>query len=85
MTYLPFNIPLQSVSSKQPAHNRFCLACSGYVNPYSVYICWLCGTVFLHLPSLESMGFDVKADVSVLLTTFLMSMVVGPICLPSLA
>lgn len=51
-------------------------ASSGYVNPYSVYICWLCGTVFLHLPSLESMGFDVKADVSVLLTTFLMSMVV---------
>lgn len=31
----------------------------------------------MHLPSLESMGFDIKADISVLLTTFLMSLLVS--------
>ncbi len=29
--------------------------------------------VFLHLPSLKSLGFDVRTDVSLLLTIFLLS------------
>lgn len=49
-------------------------AASGYINWSTVYIAWLCGAVFYHLPPLESMGFDVRADLSVLLTTFLLSL-----------
>ncbi|KAK9809330.1 hypothetical protein WJX73_005806 [Symbiochloris irregularis] len=50
-------------------------ASSGFINLYSVYISWLCGAVFLHLPSLEALGFNIKADVSVLLVVFLVSVV----------
>ena len=49
---------------------------SGYINFSSVYIGWLCGAVFLHLPSLKSMGLDFRTDVSVLLTLFLLSLLV---------
>ena len=45
----------------------------GFINFYSVYIGWLCSAVFLHLPSFAALGIDVKADVSILLTTFLVS------------
>ena len=56
---------------------------SGYINFSSVYIGWLCGAVFLHLPSLKSLGLDVRTDVSVLLTLFLLSLLVSmyPCCL----
>ena len=49
----------------------------GYINYYSVYLFWLGSAVFVHLPSFESMGIDVKADISMLLTTFLLSLLVG--------
>jgi hypothetical protein len=45
----------------------------GYINFYSVYIAWLCSAVFLHLPSVGRLGVDFKADLSILLTTFLVS------------
>ncbi len=44
---------------------------TGYINFYSVYIAWLCSAVFLHLPSVGKLGLDIKADISILLTTFL--------------
>eukprot|EP00879_Flechtneria_rotunda_P021371 GHRR01022526.1.p1 GENE.GHRR01022526.1~~GHRR01022526.1.p1 ORF type:complete len:400 (+),score=129.69 GHRR01022526.1:397-1596(+) len=36
----------------------------GFLNFYSLYIVWLCSALFCHLPSLEALGFDIKADVS---------------------
>lgn len=50
----------------------------GYINFYSLYIGWLCGAVFLHLPSFKALGFDVRTDVSMLLTIFLLSCLVRP-------
>ena len=52
------------------------LCCRGYINFYSVYIGWLCSAVFLHLPSLEALGIDIRTDVSVLLTMFAVSVLV---------
>ncbi|KAK9862826.1 hypothetical protein WJX84_007158 [Apatococcus fuscideae] len=49
-------------------------ASRGFINYSSVYILWLCGAVFLHLPSFESLGIDFKADVSVFLAVFLLSL-----------
>ena len=51
----------------------------GYINFYSVYIAWLCSAVFLHLPSVGELGVDFKADLSILLTTFLVSRHVGAV------
>ncbi|KAL6778167.1 hypothetical protein ACKKBG_A17180 [Auxenochlorella protothecoides x Auxenochlorella symbiontica] len=42
----------------------------------SLYILWLCSAVFYHLPSLDSLGIDLRADLSILLTTFLLSLAV---------
>lgn len=53
--------------------------CRGYINYYSVYLFWLGSAVFIHLPSFQSMGIDVKADISMLLTIFLLSLLV---CFP---
>ena len=53
-------------------------ACRGYINFYAVYIGWLVAAVFLHLPSFKSLGFDVRTDVSMLLTIFLLSALVRP-------
>lgn len=50
--------------------------CRGYINYYSVYLFWLGSAVFIHLPSFQSMGIDVKADISMLLTIFLLSLLV---------
>ena len=50
--------------------------CSGYINFTSVYIAWLCGAIFLHLPSFASLGIDFKTDLSLLLTIFLLSLLV---------
>ncbi len=52
--------------------------CRGYINYYSVYLFWLGSAVFVHLPSFQSMGIDVKADISMLLTIFLLSLLVRP-------
>jgi len=51
--------------------------CSGYINFTSVYIAWLCGAIFLHLPSFASLGIDFKTDLSLLLTVFLFSLLVS--------
>ena len=51
-------------------------SCRGYINYYSVYLFWLGSAVFVHLPSFQSMGIDVKADISMLLTIFLLSLLV---------
>eukprot|EP00210_Caulerpa_lentillifera_P006894 g6591.t1 len=45
-------------------------ASSGYLNYYSIYIFWLCSAVFYHLPKLEDMGMDLKADISVMIFVF---------------
>jgi len=50
-------------------------ASGAYINWSTVYAVWLCAAVFYHLPSLESMGFDIKADVSILLNIFMLSCV----------
>lgn len=50
-------------------------ASAGYINWTTVYAVWLCAAVFYHLPSLDSLGLDVRADVSMLITVFLGSLV----------
>ncbi|KAK9823894.1 hypothetical protein WJX72_006230 [[Myrmecia] bisecta] len=50
-------------------------ASRGYINFYSVYIAWLCSAVFLHLPGFQTLGIDVKTDLSILLAIFLLSLV----------
>ncbi|KAL4423131.1 hypothetical protein ABPG77_004814 [Micractinium sp. CCAP 211/92] len=47
---------------------------SGYINYSTIYICWLLMAVFYHLPSLESMGINIKADISMWLACFLGSL-----------
>ena len=54
----------------------FSACCRGYINYYSVYLFWLGSAVFVHLPSFQSMGIDVKADISMLLTILLLSLLV---------
>jgi hypothetical protein len=49
-------------------------ASRGYINYSAVYICWLLMAVFYHLPSLESMGINIKADVSMWLACFMGSL-----------
>jgi hypothetical protein len=51
-------------------------ASEGYINWSSIYVVWLCAAIFYHLPSLESMGIDVKGDLSMALTVFLLSLAV---------
>ncbi|KAK9835056.1 hypothetical protein WJX81_007542 [Elliptochloris bilobata] len=51
-------------------------ASAGYINFYAVYIGWLCSAVFLHLPSFQALGIDIRTDLSVLLTIFLLSLLV---------
>ncbi|GFR41996.1 hypothetical protein Agub_g2810, partial [Astrephomene gubernaculifera] len=46
----------------------------GYINFSTLYIVWLCSAVFYHLPSLEQLGLDVRADVSMLIVAFLSSL-----------
>ena len=52
------------VSSPSP-HPR------AYINFHSLFIVWLCSAVFYHLPSLETMGLNAKADLSLLIVVFL--------------
>lgn len=46
------------------------------MNFYSLYILWLCSALFCHLPSLEALGIDIKADVSLALSIAASSMMV---------
>ena len=55
----------------------------GYINFYAVYIGWLCSAVFLHLPSFQALGLDIRTDLSVLLTIFLLSLLVRPLWAPA--
>ena len=51
------------------------MACRrGYINLYSLYIAWLASAIFIHMPSFESLGLDVRADVSMLLVTFVVTL-----------
>lgn len=43
-------------------HHARHLLHSGYINFTSVYLVWLVGAVFYHLPSLDSMGLNIKAS-----------------------
>ncbi|KAK2079809.1 hypothetical protein QBZ16_002204 [Prototheca wickerhamii] len=45
------------------------------INWSTLYIAWLCSAVFYHLPSLDSLGIDLRGDLSILLITFLLSVV----------
>ncbi|GLI59475.1 hypothetical protein VaNZ11_001358 [Volvox africanus] len=47
----------------------------GYINFSALYIVWLCSAVFYHLPSLEQLGLDIRADVSMLIVAFMSSLV----------
>ena len=51
-------------------------ASRGYINWTTIYVVWLCAAVFYHLPSLDSLGLDVRADLSMLLTVFFLSLLV---------
>lgn len=51
-------------------------ASQAYINWSTIYILWLCSAVFYHTPSLGTLGIDVKADISLLLTIFLISCLV---------
>ncbi|WIA33540.1 hypothetical protein OEZ86_006664 [Tetradesmus obliquus] len=48
----------------------------GYVNFYSLYIVWLCSALFCHLPSFQTLGIDMKADVSLALSIAASSLLV---------
>ncbi|GIL77238.1 hypothetical protein Vretifemale_6729 [Volvox reticuliferus] len=61
-------LPLRSLSIS-PSH-----ATSGYINFSALYIVWLCSAVFYHLPSLEQLGLDIRADVSMLIVAFMSSL-----------
>ena len=65
--------------SHRSAQSRMLSAacCRGYINLYTLYISWLCSAVFVHLPSLQSMGFDVRADITMLITILLLSLLVS--------
>eukprot|EP00798_Chlamydomonas_sp_ICE-L_P001343 gene1343-32703_t len=54
-------------------------AARGYINYRTVYIIWLCSAVFYHLPSLEALGFDVKADLSLMLVLFFSTLLISGI------
>ena len=41
-----------------------------------MFIVWLVSAVFYHLPSLDSMGFNARADLSLLIVVFLATVVV---------
>lgn len=51
-------------------------ASSATINWSFVYAVWLVSSLFYHFPPLDKLGFDIKADVSISLTIFLMSCVV---------
>lgn len=55
---------------------RFGSASRGYINWTTIYAVWLCAAVFYHLPSLDTLGLDVKADLSMFITVFLGSIAV---------
>mmetsp|Transcript_31178 Transcript_31178/g.92977 ORF Transcript_31178/g.92977 Transcript_31178/m.92977 type:complete len:1354 (-) Transcript_31178:1870-5931(-) len=46
-------------------------ASRGVINFHSLYIMWLCSAVFYHLPSLEALGLDAKADTSLAIAVFI--------------
>lgn len=59
-----------------PIPKHVSLPGSAQISWSSVYIAWLCSAVFYHLPSLDTLGIDLRADLSILLTTFLLSLAV---------
>ncbi len=69
-------VPLLFLCCSLPPILTLLSCCRGYINYYSVYLFWLGSAVFVHLPSFQSMGIDVKADISMLLTIFLLSLLV---------
>lgn len=48
----------------------------GYINMYAVYIIWLVSAVFHHLPTLDELGMNVKADISIIISVFSATFVV---------
>ncbi|KDD75103.1 hypothetical protein H632_c869p0, partial [Helicosporidium sp. ATCC 50920] len=51
-------------------------ASNARVNWNTIYILWLMGALFYHVPPLASLGLDVRGDLSMALTVFLLSLVV---------
>lgn len=51
--------------------------CRAHLDFNRLYIAWLVGAVFYHLPSLEAMGVPVKADVSLAIVVFTSTLAVG--------
>ena len=70
--------PALSIVIGRTVLSRGCLhyvcCCRGYINLYSLYIAWLASAIFIHMPSFESLGLDVRADVSTLLVTFVVTL-----------
>jgi hypothetical protein len=50
-------------------------ASSATINWSAVYAAWLVSSLLYHFPPLDKLGFDIKADLSIALTIFLMSCV----------
>lgn len=51
-------------------------ASRGYINWTAVYVIWLLSAVAYHTPSLETLGIDIRGDLSLTLSTFLGSLAV---------
>lgn len=47
-----------------------------YINYTGIYMCWLIAALFYHLPSLDSLGINVRADVSLTIVVTLGSLMV---------
>ena len=66
-------LPVLVLVHAELPHTDGC-CCRGYINLYSLYIAWLASAIFIHMPSFESLGLDVRADVSMLLVTFVVTL-----------
>ena len=51
-------------------------ASQSWLNPYALYIGWLLSSLLYHLPTLEHMGINVKADVSLSILMYLAAFLV---------
>lgn len=51
-------------------------ACRSSFNGYAVYITWLLASLVYHVPSLQDLGINVKADLSVFFLCFVTTITV---------
>ena len=69
---MPASLPHFSPPPSTPSSTH-----RAYINFHSLYILWLCSAVFYHLPSLETIGLDAKADLSLFIVVFVATLAVS--------